>query len=98
MLAKARSSRRLAERRRWLFERRLIVDTMTLMRHEAGAQKTPHHLQKAETHQIRAERNAQIDDPARPLELRRHLIGIEIVDIDGTERADHAGEQRAAQE
>src|ERR1700746_961837 len=97
MRAKAGSSRRLAEHRRRLLVRRLIVDAMTLMRHKTGAQKTPHHLQKAETHQIRAERNTHVNDPARPFELRRHLIGVEIVDIDGAERADYAGEQRAAQ-
>ena len=40
----------------------------------------------------------QIDDPARPFELRRHLVGIEIVHVNGAERADHAGEQRTAQQ
>ena len=57
---------------------------------------TPHHLQEAEAHQIGAERNAQIDDPTRPFELGRHLIRIELVDVDRAERADDAGEKRAA--
>src|SRR5580692_8964815 len=98
--ATASSSCRLAERNR-LAERRLVVrllvlDAVALMRHITGAQIAPHHLQEAEAHQVGAERNAQIDDPARQFELRRGLIRIELVDIDGAERADDAGEQRTA--
>ena len=40
----------------------------------------------------------EIDHPARPFELRRDLVGIELIDIDRAERADDAGEQRAAQQ
>jgi len=49
------------------------------MRDEARPLITPHHLQKAEALQIGAERNAQIDHPARPLELLRHLVGVDVL-------------------
>src|SRR5579864_8512760 len=88
--ATASSSRRLAERRRIV--RLHVIVAMAVMRHIAGAQIAPHHLQEAEAHQVGAERNAQIDHPAWPFEFRRDLVRIELVDIDGAERADDAGE------
>ena len=58
-----------ASRRRGTSCGALIVAAVAMMRHDAGAQEAPHHLQKAEAHQIGAERDAQIDHPARPFEL-----------------------------
>src|ERR1700691_1830593 len=90
------SSRRLPERLCYMRQilRRLVVDAVRLMRHDAGAQISPHHLEETVAHQVGAERDAQIDDPARPFELRRDLVWIKLVDVDGAERANHAGEQR----
>ena len=78
--------------------RRFVIDAVALVRNLAGAQEPPHHLKETETHQVGAERDAQIDDPARPFEFRRDLIRIELVNIGGAERADNAGKQRPAQE
>src|SRR5271156_2223169 len=89
--AKARSPHRLGCRRRRIV-RGLVVNAVAVMRHKARAQVAPHHLQETETHQEGTERDAQIDHPAWPFELRRDLVRIELVDIDGAQRADDAGE------
>src|SRR3974377_863646 len=71
---------------------------MPLMRHVPGHEEAPRPLQEAEAHEVGAERYAEINDPARPFELLRHLVGIKLVDIDGAERPADAGEQRAGKE
>src|SRR6516165_3273025 len=63
--------------------RGFILDPVRLMRHHAGLEEPPHHLQKTKAHEIGSERNAEIDDPAWPLELLRDLVGIKLVDVDG---------------
>ncbi len=40
-----------------------------MVRQLAGAREGPCHLQEAEAHQVRAERNAQVDDPLRHFEV-----------------------------
>ena len=49
---------------------------VVVMRQLAGAQVVPGDLQEAEAHQIGAERNAEIDEPARHLEIGRDLVGV----------------------
>src|ERR1700692_4818872 len=73
---------------RWIGNDRYMIRRrdMGIMRINAGAQEVPRHLQETETHQVGAERDAQIDHPTRPLEFRRHLIAIEFVNIDGAQR------------
>ncbi len=69
------------------------------MRQFAGAGKGPGDLQEPEAHQPGAERDRQIDDPHRRLQVVRHLAGLEhLHDEDRPERGDGAGEQRAAQQ
>ena len=78
--------------------RRLVFDAVVPgVGRVARLEEAVHHLQEAERHQVGAERDAQIDHPARPFELGRHLVGVELVDVDRAERADDAGEQRPAQ-
>src|SRR5262245_22347755 len=71
---------------------------MTMVGQEAGTQKAPGNLEKAKAHEIGAKRYAEIDEPARPLEFRRDLIRVELVDIDRAQGSDDAGEQGAAEE
>jgi len=71
---------------------------MTVVRQETGAQKAPSHLEEAKRHEIGAKRDAQIDHPARPLEFRRNLVAVELIDVDRTQRSDDPGEQCPAQE
>src|SRR6266699_2699245 len=47
-----------------------------IMRQFAGAPVSERDLEKAEAHQIRAQRNAEVDEPARNLEIGRHLVGV----------------------
>src|SRR5437879_13440267 len=69
------------------------------MRQLAGEEVIPRDLQEAEAHQIRAERNAEVDEPARYLEVRRYLVGIvKPVDELRAHGADHGGEEGAAQQ
>ncbi len=81
----------------------VVVDALD-MRHVAvrelsGPIEPPRHLQEAEAHQPRAERQSQIDDPHRRFEIVRLLAGFEhLVHEQAAEHRDHAGEQRAAKQ
>src|SRR5690242_18712843 len=67
-----------------------------VMRQFAGAGKRPCDLQETETHQIGAERNAQIDNPLGHFEIGRCRIGVRDVPYErSAQRSDDAGEQRA---
>src|SRR5690349_368322 len=69
------------------------------MRQLAGAPEAPRNLQEAEAHQVRAERDAEVHDPLRQLEVRRHRIGVRDVPRERcAERADDAGEERAREQ
>src|SRR5256885_12517487 len=60
-----------------------------MMRQVAGSPVRPYHLQEAEAHQIRAERNAGIDQPARQFEIGRNLVGVhQLIDEFGAHGAD----------
>ena len=52
----------------------------------------PCDLQEAEAHQVRAERDAQVDDPLRQLEVGRHRVGVRDVPDEG--RAQRADDRR----
>src|SRR5258708_40179803 len=69
-----------------------------VMRDVAGAEESPSHLKEAEAHAIRAQRDAEIDHPARPFELLRFLVRVELIHLYGAERADDAGKQGPAQQ
>ena len=70
-----------------------------MVRQLAGARERPRDLQEAEAHQVGAERDAQIYDPLRQLEVRRRRVGVrDVPDEARRERADDAGEQRACAE
>src|SRR5262249_5791470 len=68
------------------------------MRDDAGREEAPCDLQEPEAHKIGTERNAQINDPARPFEFLRDLVGIKLIDVDSAEHADDASEQGAAEQ
>src|ERR1700676_490426 len=70
-----------------------------MMRQLVGFPERPGDLQEAETHQIGAERNAEINEPARYLEIGRGLIGaVETEDEFSAHRADDRREQSAAEQ
>ena len=69
-----------------------------MMRQFAGPEKSPGDLQEPEAHQIGAERDAGVDDPARQLQIGRDLVGAhQFEDEFAAHRADDEGEQRAAE-
>src|SRR5690242_10591692 len=70
-----------------------------VVRQRARARERPRYLQEAEAHQVRAEGNAQVDDPLRQLEVGRSRVRMsDVPDEARAERADDAGEQRAGGE
>ena len=70
-----------------------------MVRQLAGARERPRDLQEAEAHQVGAERDAQVDDPLRHLEVGRHRVGVRDVPDEGrAERADDAGEHGAGEQ
>ena len=72
---------------------------VVVVRQFAGEEVIPGDLQEAEAHQIGAERNAEIDEPARDLEVGRDLVGmIEPIDELRAHGADDGGEERAAEQ
>ena len=96
---------RATRRRMQVVGQRVGVDVRSLdaldvrdvvVRQLAGARERPRDLQEAEAHQVRAERDAQVDDPLRHLEVGRHRVGVRDVPDEGrAERADDAGERGA---
>src|SRR3954466_14024259 len=72
---------------------------VVVMRQLAGEEVIPGDLQEAEAHQIGAERDAEIDEPAGYLEVGRYLVGeVKAVDELRAHGADHGGEKGAAQQ
>src|SRR5438105_10855606 len=70
-----------------------------VVRQLTGLVERPCDLQKAEAHQVRAKRNAQVDDPQGQLEVRRCLIGVsDLPDVVRTQGAHDNGEQRAREQ
>src|SRR3954462_4050145 len=47
-----------------------------VMRQFSGAGEMPGNLQKAKTHEVRAQRDAQVDNPLRNLEIGRRRTGL----------------------
>src|SRR5712692_6028151 len=73
--------------------------TGIVMRQFTRAPERPGHLQEAEAHQIRAERHAQKDDPARQFHVGRDLFGgVESDHKHGAHRSHDEGEQRPAKQ
>src|SRR3984957_11247563 len=69
------------------------------MRQLTGPEVMPADLKEAEAHQIEAERDAAVDDPARNLEIRRDLIGTHQFEYElRAHGADNRGEQRATEQ
>src|SRR5215470_3033119 len=59
-----------------------VLDVRDLVvRQRARAPERPHHLQEAEAHQVRGERNAGIGDPGRHLEVGRGRTFGEVADV-----------------
>src|SRR5258705_7440957 len=72
---------------------------MVMMRQLAGTPIVERDLKKAEAHQVGAERNAEIDEPARNLEVGRDLVGVHQSDDElRAHGADQAGEKSAAEQ
>src|SRR3954454_22464598 len=72
---------------------------VVMMRKFAGAPKCEGDLQKPKAHQIGAERNAEVNQPARNFEIWRDLIGIHQSDHEfRAHRSDHRGKKRTAEQ
>src|SRR5882757_10649104 len=72
---------------------------MVMMRQLAGTPIVERDLKKAEAHQVGAERNAEIDEPARNLEVGRDLVGVHQSDDEfRAHGADHGGEESPAEQ
>ena len=70
-----------------------------VVRQLTRAPERPGDLQEAEAHEVRAERDAQVDDPLRQLEVGRHRIGVrDVPDERGAQRADDDREGGARQQ
>jgi hypothetical protein len=69
------------------------------MRQFPGLEERPGDLEEAEAHQIGAERDAQVDEPARQFEVGRDLVGAnQGVDEFRPHGADDEGEQRPTEQ
>ena len=65
----------------------------------AGPEEGPGDLQEAEAHQVGAERDGQVDDPDRDLQVRRGGVGVgHVPDEVGPEGPHQAGEQGPGEE
>ena len=72
---------------------------MVVARQLTAAAEDQGHLQEAEAHQVRADRDAQVYDPHRHFEVLRHLSYLADVPHEvGPERTHDAREQRAAEQ
>jgi hypothetical protein len=72
---------------------------VVMMRQLAREEVMVSDLQEAEAHQIGARGNAEIDEPARDLEIGRDLVGVHQSDHEfRAHGADHGGEERAAEQ
>ena len=82
-----------------LFDLDALDMGVVMMRQFAGAPIAVRDLQEAEAHQVGAQGNAEIDEPARDLEIGRDLVGVHQSDHEfRAHGADYGGEERAAEQ